>query len=67
MKSADLKALLDAADDLLTSQQALLPVPLPDEIRALAQAYLKARSLLLYPRRPARRRSAAQEHKNPRH
>ena len=59
MTTTTIKAFLDAADDLLTAQQALLPVPLAEDIRALTEAYLEARAPLLYRRRSSRRQSAA--------
>jgi hypothetical protein len=56
MRTADLRAFLDAADDLVTAQQALLSEHLPEDIRTLVQAYLEARAILLGSRRTASRR-----------
>ena len=41
------QAFLDAADDLLTAQQALLPHPLPEELRELTEAYIAMRAALM--------------------
>ena len=46
MKAAAVRALLDAADDLLAAQQRLMPQPLPDELRTLTEAYIARRAAL---------------------
>jgi hypothetical protein len=47
VRSADIDAFINAADDRVGAQQALMPHPLPEELRALTLAYLKARVILL--------------------
>ena len=42
------RAFLDAADDLLATQQRAMPHPLSEELRALTEAYVAARAPLLY-------------------
>ena len=62
MKAETVRALLDAADDLLAAQQRLMPDPLPAKLRALTEAYIEKRAVLMNqaPRRqPASRVVAA--------
>ena len=47
MRKAEVRAFLDAADDLLAAQQRLMPDPLPEELRSLTMAYLEKRAVLL--------------------
>jgi hypothetical protein len=47
VRAADADAFINAADDLLGAQQALIHHPLPEELRALTLAYLRARVILL--------------------
>ena len=48
MKAEVVRAFLDAADDLLATQQSAMPHPLSEELRALTEAYVAARAPLLY-------------------
>ena len=47
MKTETVRAFLDAADDLLAAQQQLMPQPLSQELRGLAEAYVAARRTLM--------------------
>ena len=61
MKAEKVRAFLDAADDLLAAQQQLMPQPLSQELRGLAEAYVATRRALMEKasNRPPSRASAA--------
>jgi hypothetical protein len=44
VRAAVVQTFMDAADDLLAAQQRHMPHPLSDELRALTDAYIAARS-----------------------
>jgi hypothetical protein len=44
MMPESVQAFLGAADDLLAAQQALMPHPLSEELRALTEAYIAMRA-----------------------
>jgi hypothetical protein len=47
MMPESVQAFLGAADDLLAAQQALMPHPLSEELRALTEAYIAMRAALM--------------------
>ena len=52
VRRATAQAFLDAADDLLASQQQLMPHPLPEELKTLTKAYIARRVALMDEARP---------------